>query len=150
MKPILIILGLLSAHILLVPSAHAQAPDFIFSSFQCDPTLCQETGPLSTVSSAFVSVNSTCTGGVIDGLNKTITTNVGIPTACILPYTPFALVESFRTELLDDCGDPYFVDTMRLTGEVFSFIGSLVFNLQVEFSCDGGEGSPTVFGEKPC
>lgn len=147
MKLTLIILGLLAAHVLLTPSAQAQTPDFIFSSFQCDPSSCEETGPLSTTGSAFVSVDSTCTGGAIPGLNKRVLATVA---NCSLPYQPFALVESFRTELLDDCGDPYFVDTMRTTGEVFNFIGSVVFNIQIEFSCDGGEGSPTVFGEKPC
>ena len=65
MKLTLIILGLLAAHVLLTPSAQAQTPDFIFSSFQCDPSSCEETGPLSTTGSAFVSVDSTCTGGAI-------------------------------------------------------------------------------------
>jgi hypothetical protein len=84
MKLTFIILGLLAAHIFLTPSAQAQTPDFIFSSFQCDPSSCEETGPLATTSSAFVNVDATCTGGVIPGLNKRVLATVA---DCNLPYS---------------------------------------------------------------
>lgn len=134
----------------LLHGAPARATDFVFSSFQCDPISCQETGPLATISSAFVSVDSTCTGGVVPGFNKTVLANVGTPGECMIPYQPFALVEKITSTLLDDCGDPYDVDTMRTSAEVFDSPGHVVFSLQAEFSCDGGEGSPTQFGSKPC
>jgi hypothetical protein len=130
-------------------TGHAQT-NYEFSYFQCDPLSCVEIGPPETIGSVLVSFNSTCTGGAIGGLNGSAKITIGIPGACKTPYVPHALVETSRTEYLDDCGDPYYVDYVTETGEVFSVSGITVVNISNESGCDGSITSPVVIGKKPC
>jgi len=153
MKIILVAFGLCLACILFAPSAHAT--DFVFSSFQCDPVSCQDSGIFDVVSEASVSVDAFCTGSGIE-FHKLVKAQVGIDPVtgevepCNSPYEPKALVERHTTELVDDFGCPYNLDTMRLSAEIFDSLGGIRWSAQQEFSCDGGEGAPTVFGTRPC
>ena len=145
MKTILAVLAVLAICTVFAPAAHAT--DFVFSSFQCDPLACEETGPTATFSSAFMTVDAACTGGAVDGFHVSASASV---INCQVPYTPYVKAEQLHATLLDDCGDPYNVDTLRVWAEVFSVFGNVVYSTHKDDGCDGGESAPIVFGEKPC
>jgi len=125
--------------------------DMIFSSRQCDPVSCVETAGPSTQTESLVSFNGVCTGTQVpEGINDYILVEIGEPNACNAAYFAHSEVDIIRTELLDDCDDPYYVDTARFTGEVWNLAGGVVYHGEEDLGCDGGESSPTAFGEKPC
>jgi hypothetical protein len=137
--------------VLIAPVVQAQTSSFLFSSFQCDPLSCKEQTLLPVfVGTASVSFTSSCSGGAVSGLEGDTISRVGVPTACSTALTPRASVETFRTEHLDDCGIPFFVDTVRQNSDVLDALGDVIFHKDLEASCDGGTGGPIVVGEKPC
>jgi hypothetical protein len=148
MKRIWLLLCSAAFAAVLAPTAHAQ--NYLFSSFQCDPTSCQEEGPAETQGSVLVNFNGTCTGGVLNGISGSAEITIGVPTACKTPYIPLATVETSETEYLDDCGDPYYVDYVTGTAEVISPTGGTVLNISGTSGCDGSTSGPTTIGTKPC
>jgi hypothetical protein len=123
---------------LVPPRAHAQT-NFEFSYTQCDPTSCQEEGPLATQSSAFVSFTGYCTGGVLPGINATASIKVGVPNACRLPYYPYALIQTSTTGIYNSDACPpyeYYVSYVTTNGEVFNLVGIVVYHADASAGCE--------------
>jgi hypothetical protein len=129
-----------------VHKAHAQT-DYVFSSIQCDPVSCQEEGPPETSGSVAVGFVGYCTGDIVPVLS--IGAKVYMEN-CSTFYIPFALVETSKTEYLDDCGDAYYVSYETPSAEIQNLDGITVFNLSATYGCDGSESSPITIGTKPC
>lgn len=124
--------------------------DFVFSSFQCDPSECiEQTGP-RTVGTAFVSFNATCTGGVVNTIEGSAQAQIGVPDACTLPYIAFAQIQQSTETELDDFGCPYDLSTVTQIASVFTAAGVQVFSDQGGSDCQGGTFGPTNDGTKPC
>jgi hypothetical protein len=139
------------------PKAQAQSPSFVFDSFLCSPAECvAETLP--TFSGAVeVTFESTCTNGDISGvfgISGFAESHHGILVGCTAPYISRAEIDTSGTELLDDCGFPYFVDTVTEISENFlvglSGSTTLVFHKQTSQSCDASESGTISFGSQPC
>jgi predicted outer membrane repeat protein len=145
MKRLMILLCFSASVTTLAPQA--QATDFIFSYFLCSPTSCAEEGPAEKSGSVLVSYNSTCTGGAIGGYDGDVEV---VLANCAVPYIPYALVQTHRTQYLDDCGYPYYVDYVTPNGEVFNASGTVVFHIDITYGCDGSKTNQTTFGTKPC
>lgn len=137
----------------LVLVSPARAVDYEFSYFVCDPRSCSELSPLTTQDTAIVSFNSECTGGVVAGINASASIQVGVPTACHLPYSAYALVQTNTVELYDDNTCPptaYYVSYVTPNGEVINSAGITVFHLDSTSGCDGSRSATTKSGTKPC
>lgn len=148
-KTLLTILALWFVAALFAPAAHAT--DFVFSSFQCDPSSCIEQTPVPvTQGSVFVSFNGTCTGGAVAGIEAFASAQVGIPEPCQTAYTPQAKIAVTRSELLDDFGCEYFVDTEINRFDIFDATGVNVFNSSSGAACDGSTTGPFQVGFRPC
>jgi hypothetical protein len=147
----LITLSLLFAAVVsLALNAHAQS-NKEFSSFQCDPTSCSEEGPAETSGSVFVSFTSTCTGGVVAGMNGNAKVTIG--PGCHSLYIPYALVQTSTTELYNNDTCPattYYVSYVTPNAEVFNVFGTVVFHTESTTGCDGSTTGLTVIGTKPC
>lgn len=127
-----------------------RANDFVFSSFQCDPSTCVEQTLPTEVGSAFVSFNATCTGGIVGNLEGSALAQVGIPEPCAVPYVAKALIEQSTTTQLDDFGCPYNLSTVKQTAEVLTPLGTIVYSTEAGIDCQGGKFGPTNNGTKPC
>jgi hypothetical protein len=147
MKAIFVLLVFI-ASFNMTSAAHAQGYQFTY--FQCDPISCKNTGPPEFQGSVSVSYNSTCSGGVITGIDGSAQASIGINGPCPNLYIPQALVETFTTELLDDFGCPYFIDTVRNHSEIYNQFGIIVLHISNEASCDGGGTNDTISGTRPC
>lgn len=157
MKTLALICFLGFAAVLFAPSAHAQSsPDFIFSSFQCDPLSCDNRlGPTfeGSVSATFDGV---CTGGAIGGIESEISAVIGIdpvtglPAPCTSAYIARAAFETSRKEELDDFCEPFLIDTVTSIGEILNFVSTPVWHKELSASCDGGTTGITTFGTRPC
>lgn len=139
----------------LVPSAHAQSPDFIFSSFQCDPISCVNELPPTLQGEVTASFNGTCTGGAIGGIEGFAKSQVGVtPTGesapCSTPYIPRVAFVVHRSELLDDFCDVYSLDTVTESADVLDPLRDLVFHREISSSCDGGVTPVARIGTQPC
>lgn len=148
-----VVLTVLAACLLVSGKAHGQAPSFVFDTFQCSPESCSETTPPVFLGAVEVTFEATCTNGDISGvfgLSGFAEAHVGRITGCTDPYVAHAEIDTHGTELLDDCGDPYFVDTVAELSEIFSLTDVIVFHRTSEQSCDGSETGVLVFGEIPC
>jgi hypothetical protein len=145
MKPIIFVLFLGLVPLTLAPPASAQS--YLFSTLQCDPLSCVEEGPPETNGIVSVDFTSTCTGGLIAGINLDVTTQIS---NCNVPYIPYAQVQTSRTQYLDDCGDPFLVDYATFNAEVFTGGGVVVFHLETTYGCDDSQSGPTTFGTRPC
>jgi hypothetical protein len=129
----------------------ARATDFVFSSFQCDPSSCVERTPVPvTQGSAFVSFNGTCTGGAVAGIEAFASAQVGTPNPCQSPYTPEAKISIQTTEQLDDFGCEYAIDTEINAFNIYDASGINVFHNSSGTSCDGGTTGPFTAGSRPC
>jgi hypothetical protein len=147
MKYIVMMLSLIS--MAFTVTQNAAATDYAFTYFQCIPGSCQDETLPTVVGSATVFFESACSGGVVNGINGSVSMTIGTPTACHAPYIALALVQTSRTELLDDCGVPYFVDYATESGEIFNASGVVVYYNAVTTGCDNSE-STTVHGSRPC
>jgi len=132
----------------LVPPAHAT--DFVFSSFQCDPSQCIEQTMPITVGSAFVSFNATCTGGMVGSIEGSALAQIGVPNPCPAPYIAYAQIQQSTQTLLDDFGCPYDLSSVTQTAKIFSAAGVQVYSDVGGVDCQGGTFGPTNDGTKPC
>ena len=131
-------------------SSPSHAQGFVFSSFQCDPSSCAEqTGP-TVAGSAFVSFNSTCTGGIIAGIDGSALARIGIPDACTTPFIAKAAVEQSTTTQLDDFGCTFNLSSVTQTAEILTPFLTVVFTDEQGSDCQGGTSGPTNNGTKPC
>jgi hypothetical protein len=122
---------------------HAQ--NEVFTVFQCVPSSCVDSvGPAFNGIATLV-VHAACTTGVTYDVGATTTIS-----NCSLPYTAENDAQALQTQLLDDCGVPFFLDTLQLNESITNIFGIVVFHQSQEESCDGGTGAPTVFGSVPC
>jgi len=124
-------------------SGHAQ--NEVFTVFTCVPSSCVDSVGPTTNGVAAIVVHAACTTGVTFDVGATTTI-----TNCSLPYTAENDAQALRTELLDDCGVPFFLDTLQINESITSILGTVVFHQSQEESCDGGSGAPTVIGSVPC
>jgi hypothetical protein len=148
MKPIWSLLCSLFLAATFATSLHAQ--DLVFTSIQCDPTSCQEEGPAETQCDVTVDFIGYCTGDIVPVLAVNAQAVIGKPVACQTPYIPFALVETSKTQYLDDCGRPYYVSYVTPNAEIINVLGITVFHVDAAYGCDGSETAPIVVGTKPC
>jgi len=150
MKRMLVSICFLAVLGLFVPAARAQT-NFIFSSFQCDPSSCIDETPIPVFQGlALVTFDSTCTGGAITGISGRAKAVVGDIGQCRDPYTPHAEIDRYRSTYLDDCGNPYSVDSETEIAEIKNAGGAIVFLDEAGVSCDGGTTGPTSNGSRPC
>lgn len=147
MKTVLAVCCFFAAVSFLHPTAHAT--DFVFSSFQCDPSSCVELTLPTTTGSAFVSYNATCTAGV-PSIEGSALAKVGDPEPCPRPYVAKALIEQSMTTQLDDFGCPYNLSIVTQTAQILTPFLVVVFNDQLTVDCQGGITGPTLNGTKPC
>jgi hypothetical protein len=146
-----IILGLfcfLAAASILAPASHAT--DFVFSSFQCDPSSCSEQTLPTEVGSSLVSFNATCTGGVVGDIEGSALAQVGIPEACSTPYVAKAQVQQSTTTQLDDFGCPFNLSSVTQIAQILTPFLVPVFTDKAGLDCQGGTFGPTNNGDKPC
>jgi hypothetical protein len=143
----LAIVGLMVSVAILCPQrGHAQ--NEIFTVFQCIPGSCEDpVGPTFQGISTVV-VHAACTTGVT--MDHSSTAEIGTKFPCSSLYSADTDAKALRQELVDDCEIPFFLDTLQMNGSITDFFGTIKVFGTVEFSCDGGEGTPTVFGETPC
>lgn len=136
------------------PTAGRAQTNFTLASLQCDPLSCSATGPLDFVSSAFVSYNAICNGGVVGGFEGNAQAIVGKDGPCSSLYQPQAQVTVTRKQQLevDGCGNDIIIviDTVNTIETILSLGGIPVFTLQQGASCDGGLTGPFGSGEAPC
>ena len=150
MRKTLYCVSFITAVTLLVGSAKAQT-NYVFTSFQCTPSSCIEETPIPVVQGGVaVSFTSTCSGGIVSGISGQASAVIGINGECPVPYTPHAEVDKSTTTELDDCGDPYNVDSETEIAEIKSVLGTIVWLDEAGASCDGGTFGPTNNGTKPC
>lgn len=144
------ILALFLAATLIHPQyGYAQSSeDEIFTVFQCIPGSCVDNVGPTIQGIATVVFHAECTTGIV--FQGQIQSIIGISGPCNAPFSALAEAKAIRSELVDDCGLPYFLDTLQENGELFDLFGNVVFAASTEAGCDGGEGSPTVFGTIPC
>jgi hypothetical protein len=126
------------------------ATDFVFSSFQCDPSECIEQTAPTTVGTAFVSFNATCTGGAVSTIEGSALAQIGVPEPCTAPFIAFAQIQQSTTTELDDFGCPFNLSSVTQTAKVFSAAGVQVFSDVGGSDCQGGTFGPTNDGTKPC
>lgn len=144
-------LGSLVALIILMcpQQGYAQSSeDEIFTVFQCIPGNCVDNIGPTDQGIATVVFHAECTTGLV--FQGQIQSIIGVSGPCNAAYFAQAEAKALRSELLDDCGLPYFLDTLQENGALTNLLGVIVFAASTEASCDGGEGSPTVFGTVPC
>ena len=143
------ILFVISLSALFCRPAGAQT-NYQFSSFQCDPLSCSEEGPPMKSGHVSADLNSTCTGGAISGINKSITVTLA---NCSVNYIPYVLIQKSTTEFYDDNTCPptaYYIDYATFNGEVFTVGGVVKYHSETTYGCDGSESGPTNLGTKPC
>lgn len=135
----------LLAYFMVVTPQHAKAQTF--TTFECTPFSCVDSvGP--TFSGVAVVLNDfQCTSGV--GHSLQITAAIGQASTCSSLYSATVNATKLRDTQLDDCGNPFFLDTSQLNGTVKNIFGTPVFDEVAEFGCDGGESSVTD-GQIPC
>ena len=152
------LIGILSvgALMLFIPTAHAQTPDYIFSSYECFPFSCvSQVGP-TFIGVAKADFQGTCTGGAIAGIEANIQSIIGFnpqtgePQACSSLYTARASFEIVRTEQLDDFCEPYLLDEVRSIAEIWDIVSFPVWHKELSSGCDGSNTGITSFGTKPC
>jgi hypothetical protein len=156
MKTLVFCIGL--GVLLFASSARAQnpPPNFIFSSFQCDPLSCDNRSLPTVEGTVFATFDSTCTGGAVGGIQAEMTTIIGIdpvtgqPSPCHVPLVARAAFEVFRTEELDDFCEPFLLDTVRQISEVLGPLGVFLWHKELSASCDGGGTGVFVAGTRPC
>lgn len=156
MKHMLFVLCVGVAIIVLSPFAHAQAsPDFIFSSYQCDPISCVNELPPTVEGQVTASFNGQCTGGAIGGIEGFAKSQVGItptgePAPCSKPYIPRVSFEVHRSQELNDFCEAYSLDTVTENADVLDALRNLVFHREISSSCDGGVTPVERIGTQPC
>jgi hypothetical protein len=148
MKTIGTLSCLLTVVAVFAPKSHAT--DFVFSSFQCDPSECIEQTVPVTQGSAFVSFNATCTGGAVGEISGSASIVIGVPTACNAPYVAYAQVQQSTQTLLDDFGCAYDLSSETQIAKIFNSAGTLVFDDEAGVDCQGGTFGPTNNGLRPC
>jgi len=142
--------------IALAPSVQAQSsPDFIFSSYQCDPVSCVNELPPTVEGQVTASFNGQCTGGAIGGIEGFAKSQVGItPTGesapCSKPYIPHVSFEVHRSQELNDFCEVYSLDTVTENADVLDAFRNLVFHREISSSCDGGVSPVERIGTQPC
>ena len=122
--------------------------DEVFTIFQCIPGSCVDTVGPTKQGIATVVFHAECTTGIV--FQGQIQAIVGVQGPCNVFLSGLAEAKALRSELLDDCGNPFFLDTLQENGELFDLAGQVIFAQSTEAGCDGGEGNPTVFGTIPC
>ena len=131
-------------------------PNFIFSSFQCDPLSCDNRSLPTVEGTVFATFDSTCTGGAVGGITAEVTTIIGVdpvtgqPSPCHSPFVARAAFEVIRTEELDDFCEPFLLDTVRQISEVLTPLGGFVWHKELSTSCDGGNTVFSTVGVRPC
>lgn len=128
----------------------SRATDFVFSSFQCDPTSCQEQTVPVVAGTAFVSYDATCTGGAVPGFSGSAKSQVGVNGPCNSLFIAQAQVQQSTTTQLDDFGCPFNLSTATAIAQILTPLGVPVFTDTFSVSCDGGISGPTNNGERPC
>jgi hypothetical protein len=132
-------------------SPRAKAQDFVFSSFQCNPSSCENRTPFPVLQgSVTVTFQGVCTGSVVEGIQSFATAFVGAPQSCSEPFTPVARIVVSESEFLDDFGCPFLVDTVTENADVLDIFGDTVFHKESGAACDGSTTGPFAVGTRPC
>jgi len=137
--------------LILMACSPSRAQNYIFSSYQCDPTSCVEIGPAAKTESVLVTFTGVCTGGAVE--NPLNLSAYSFVENCSVPYIPYASTEVSRLELYNEDGcSPYEyeVDYVTPTTEIFTASGQVYWYQEVTYGCDGSTTGVTTFGTKPC
>lgn len=124
--------------------------NYVFSSYQCDPSSCVEIGPYAKTESVSVTFSGVCTGGIIAGIKAEASTTL---LDCSVPYSPTASTEPFSEEYEDDDECPpvaYTVDYVTPISAVYNAAGTAVFTEYYTAGCDGSGTTTTKEGTNPC
>jgi hypothetical protein len=140
--------------LILLGAPRSFSQNYVFSSFDCNPFSCTDTGPLATESEVAVAWDGTCTGGILQTIGGQVTGIVGYPTACSTPYK--AVAEAMETQSTYyeevDCEEiEYYVDYVTPVVTIYSVLGTSVYTAEGGTAgCDGSETDGTKYGTKPC
>lgn len=129
--------------------SYLRAQGYEFSYFDCVPSSCVEKGPAEINGSVTVVFGSDCTGGIIDGINFSVSSVIS---NCRTPYVPYASMTIRSVSFPADTCPPsvYWVDYVTATSEIFTAGGVPYYYQDLTLGCDGSKSGPTVFGSKPC
>ena len=113
------------------------------SSFQCDPTSCQEYDGPTLNGSVSLEASGVCTDG-----NPVSRFLVATATNCTEPVLLEATGEETSRVQLDDEGCPYEIDGVRVDAYIYAN-GEVVWHAYGQSDCDGGITGDTQ-GTAPC
>lgn len=123
--------------------------NYVFSSYDCDPSSCVEIGPAAKTETVQVTFSGVCTGGIIGGIEAEATTTL---LNCTTAYVPAASTETFSEQYEDEDECPpelYTVDYVNPISAIY--LGStVVFTEFYTSGCDGSGTSVTKEGNYPC
>ena len=127
----LAIVGVFVFFIAILCPQRGHAQDEIFTVFQCIPGSCEDpVGPTFEGISTVV-VHAACTTGIT--MDRSATAQIGTNGPCSSLYSADTDAKALRQELFDDCGSPFFLDTLQLNGSITDFLGTIIFFGTVEF-----------------
>ena len=134
------------------PKAQAQAYGYYFSSFQCDPVVCEEQANPAFQTYAQVDFYAQCqnSGPPINlSFSGAAKADIGVPRPCQQMYYPVTYVEETHSLLTDPQGVEYEVYYAHAVSEIFYASGTLAEFGDGSGGCDGsksGSGAAT----QPC
>jgi hypothetical protein len=150
MNTMMKIFALLFAVLVIAPVPSRAQVNYVFSSYQCNPSSCVEIGPSAKTEQVSVNFSGVCTGGAIGGIEAEATTTL---LNCTVPYVPTASTEPFTEEYEDDdeCPpEPYTVGYVTPISAIYNSAGTEVWSEYYTAGCDGSGTTTTQEGEYPC